>query len=161
MPLRREDGRWTKCDDCDRLGFPCDLGCASLPSEVAFLLLHHALGRRSLLALIKDRRAPQKHVWRAQMVLMGAESVGTNAIMRETANPKPTCGYGRSISHPSGSKASCPTRCDLSARQARPARRPDDGRAARRGHVLGAPTRRACAPNGRALRLPRAPPKSQ
>jgi hypothetical protein len=36
--------------------------------------------------LVKDRNAPQKHVWRAQIVLLSAEGLGTNAIMRETGN---------------------------------------------------------------------------
>ena len=40
--------------------------------------------------LVKDRNAPQKHVWRAQIVLLSAEGVGTNAIMRETGKAK-TC----------------------------------------------------------------------
>jgi hypothetical protein len=35
-----------------------------------------------LRVLVKDRNAPQKHVWRAQIVLLSAEGVGTNAIMR-------------------------------------------------------------------------------
>ena len=41
-------------------------------------------------ALVKDRNAPQKHVWRAQIVLLSAEGVGTNAIVRETGKSK-TC----------------------------------------------------------------------
>ena len=40
--------------------------------------------------LVKDRNAPQKHVWRAQIVLLSAEEFGTNAIMRETGKCK-TC----------------------------------------------------------------------
>ena len=43
-----------------------------------------------LRALVKDRNAPQKHVWRAQIVLMSAESFGTNAIIRETGKSR-TC----------------------------------------------------------------------
>src|SRR6204780_3651665 len=43
-----------------------------------------------LRAVVQDRNAPQKHVWRAQIVLMSAEGVGTNAIMRETGKAK-TC----------------------------------------------------------------------
>ena len=43
-----------------------------------------------LRALVKDRNAPQKHVWRAQIVLLSAEGVGTNAIMRRTGKSK-TC----------------------------------------------------------------------
>ena len=46
------------------------------------------LGR--LHALVKDRNAPQKHVWRAQIVLLTVEGLGTSAIMRETAKSK-TC----------------------------------------------------------------------
>jgi hypothetical protein len=41
-----------------------------------------------LQALVKDRNAPQKHVWRAQIVLLSAEGTGTNAIMRETGKAK-------------------------------------------------------------------------
>jgi transposase len=43
-----------------------------------------------LCSLVKDRNAPQKHVWRAQIVLLSAEGVGTNGIMRETGKSK-TC----------------------------------------------------------------------
>jgi transposase len=43
-----------------------------------------------LQALTRDRNAPQKHVWRAQIVLLTAEDLGTNAIMRETGKSK-TC----------------------------------------------------------------------
>ena len=41
-----------------------------------------------LRGLVKDRNAPQKHVWRAQIVLLTAEGVGTNSIMRETGKSK-------------------------------------------------------------------------
>jgi len=40
--------------------------------------------------LVKDRNAPQKHVWRAEIVLLSAEGMGTNAIMREIGKSK-TC----------------------------------------------------------------------
>ena len=43
-----------------------------------------------LRVVVKDRNAPQKHAWRAQIVLLSAEGVGTNAIMRETGKTK-TC----------------------------------------------------------------------
>ena len=43
-----------------------------------------------LVALVKDRNAPQKHVWRAQIVLLSARGAGTNAIMCETGKSK-TC----------------------------------------------------------------------
>jgi hypothetical protein len=34
--------------------------------------------RRQLKALVRDHNAPQKHVWRAESVLLMAEGVGTN-----------------------------------------------------------------------------------
>jgi transposase len=46
--------------------------------------------RARLQALLKDRNAPQKYVWRAQIVLLTAEGVGTSAIMRDTGKSK-TC----------------------------------------------------------------------
>src|SRR6202161_3067615 len=46
--------------------------------------------RRRLQVLVADRNASQKHVWRAEIVLLTAEAVGTNEIMRRTAKSK-TC----------------------------------------------------------------------
>ena len=46
--------------------------------------------RRRLQALINDRNAPQKHVWRAEIVVLTADGVGTNTIMRRTGKSK-TC----------------------------------------------------------------------
>ena len=40
---------------------------------------------RRLKAVVQDRNAPQKHVWRAEIVLLTADGVGTNEIMRRTA----------------------------------------------------------------------------
>src|SRR5882672_12401979 len=36
--------------------------------------------RARLMALIRNRNAPQKHVWRAEIVLLSADGVGTNEI---------------------------------------------------------------------------------
>ena len=44
--------------------------------------------RRRLKAVLKNRNAPQKHVWRAQIVLFSAEGLGTNEIMRRTGKSK-------------------------------------------------------------------------
>jgi transposase len=41
-------------------------------------------------ALVSDRNAAQKHVWRARIVLLSGEGLGTNAIMREAGKSK-TC----------------------------------------------------------------------
>lgn len=46
--------------------------------------------RDRLDALIKDRNAAQKHVWRANIVVLTAEGLGTNEIMRRTGKSK-TC----------------------------------------------------------------------
>src|SRR5471030_3532595 len=46
--------------------------------------------RRRVAALARDRNAPHKHVWRAEIVLLSADAVGTNEIMRRTGKSK-TC----------------------------------------------------------------------
>src|SRR6186997_2869563 len=46
--------------------------------------------RDRLEAVIADRNSPQKHVWRAGIVLATAEGLGTVAIMRRTGKSK-TC----------------------------------------------------------------------
>ena len=46
--------------------------------------------RRRLKALARDRNTPHKHVWRAEIVLLSADRVGTNEIMRRTGKSK-TC----------------------------------------------------------------------
>ena len=52
--------------------------------------LFHGSDRRRLQALVADRNASQKHVWRAEIVLLTADGLGTNEIMRRTAKSK-TC----------------------------------------------------------------------
>jgi transposase len=46
--------------------------------------------RRRLEALVRDRNSAQKHVWRAEIVLLSADGLGTVAIMRRTGKSK-TC----------------------------------------------------------------------
>ena len=46
--------------------------------------------RRRLKALARDRNTPHKHVWRAKIVLLSADGVGTNEIRRQTGKSK-TC----------------------------------------------------------------------
>ncbi|MER8709986.1 helix-turn-helix domain-containing protein, partial [Mesorhizobium sp. M1088] len=45
---------------------------------------------RRLLALVKDCNSPQKHVWRAEIVLLSADGAGTIEVMRRTGKSK-TC----------------------------------------------------------------------
>ena len=45
--------------------------------------------RRRLEAIIADRGAPQKHVWRAQIILATADGCGTADIMRRSGKAKP------------------------------------------------------------------------
>src|ERR1700694_1308624 len=46
--------------------------------------------RLHLKAVAANRNSPQKHVWRAEIVLLSADGVGTNEIMRQTGKSK-TC----------------------------------------------------------------------
>jgi len=44
--------------------------------------------RRRLEAVVRDRNRPQKHVWRARIILLTSEGLGTNRIVRETGKDK-------------------------------------------------------------------------
>lgn len=46
--------------------------------------------RERLDRIRKDRNAAQKHAWRAEIVLLSADGVGTHEIMRRTSTSK-TC----------------------------------------------------------------------
>lgn len=48
--------------------------------------------RHRLEAVARDRNAAQKHVWRTMIVLLSADEVGTNEIMRRTGKSK-TCAW--------------------------------------------------------------------
>ncbi len=43
-----------------------------------------AADRGRLEAVVADRNSPQKHVWRARIILATAEGAGTVEIMRQT-----------------------------------------------------------------------------
>ena len=49
-----------------------------------------ASDRRRLQELVRDRNATQKHAWRAEIVLLSADGLGTSEIMRRTGKSK-TC----------------------------------------------------------------------
>ena len=46
--------------------------------------------RARLEAIVADRNRPQKHVWRARIILLTADGVGTSGIERQTGKDK-TC----------------------------------------------------------------------
>src|ERR1700685_1177774 len=45
--------------------------------------------RARLQAHVRDRNRPQKHVWRRRIILLSADGVGANEIMRQTGISKP------------------------------------------------------------------------
>src|SRR4029077_17067104 len=47
-----------------------------------------AAERNELEAVVANRNSPQKHVWRAKIVLLTADAHGTAEIMRATGNAK-------------------------------------------------------------------------
>jgi transposase len=53
-------------------------------------LLVNPADRARLAAIVADRSSPQKHVWRARVVLLSADQVGTAEIMRRTGLSKPS-----------------------------------------------------------------------
>ena len=46
--------------------------------------------RERLEAIVGSGNSPQKHVWRARIVLLSADGIGTMAIQRQTGKGKPT-----------------------------------------------------------------------
>ena len=46
--------------------------------------------RRRLVAIVSNRNTSQKHVWRARIILLSGDGVGTNGIMAATAKSKTT-----------------------------------------------------------------------
>jgi hypothetical protein len=44
--------------------------------------------RQRLTTVVKDRNAPQKRVWRAEIILLSADGAGTVEIMRQTGKSK-------------------------------------------------------------------------
>jgi hypothetical protein len=46
--------------------------------------------RERLAAVIGSGNTPQKHVWRARIVLLSGDGLGTMAIQRQTGKGKPT-----------------------------------------------------------------------
>ncbi len=48
-----------------------------------------AADRARLEAVVADRNSPQKHVWRAGIILATADGFGTTEIMRRTGKSKP------------------------------------------------------------------------
>src|ERR1700733_2363680 len=65
--------------------------------------------RRRLAALARDRNAPHKHVWRAEIVLLSANGVGTHEIMRRTGKSK-TCVWRWQLRRPQASESAAMAR---------------------------------------------------
>ena len=61
---------------------------ASLAHAHGFTVELSAQDRQRLVAIVADRNSPQKHVWRAQIVLLTADGYGTAEIMRRTDTSK-------------------------------------------------------------------------
>ena len=53
--------------------------------------------RRLLEAIVLDRSAPQKHVWRANIILATADGCGMAEIMRRSANRRRWYGNGSAV----------------------------------------------------------------
>lgn len=57
-------------------------------TEISFTV--NPADRRRLEEVVRDRNAAQKHVWRATIILLSADGVGTTGIMRRTGKSKTT-----------------------------------------------------------------------
>ena len=80
--------------------------------------------RQRLDAIVADRNAPQKHVWRARIVMLSADGCGPNAITSATGKVK-TCatkgvnGLLRDKTRPPGKPSIAPQRVEEVVRRTR------------------------------------------
>jgi hypothetical protein len=82
--------------------------------------------RERLLAILADRNSPQKHVWRARIVLMTGDGHGTAEIMREACVAKTAvwrwqerfmqCGVGGLLRDKTRSSRISPLACNVTER---------------------------------------------
>jgi hypothetical protein len=72
------------------MGIPSRAGVCESGMRNGIVIKVTRSDRRRLQALINDRNRPQKHVWRAEIVVLTADGVGTNEIIRRTGKSK-TC----------------------------------------------------------------------
>src|ERR1700740_284812 len=63
--------------------------------------------RERLEAIVGSGNSPQKHVWRARIVLLSADGLGTMAIQRGPAKPNQRSGGGKRASWPKGLMVCC------------------------------------------------------
>jgi hypothetical protein len=61
-----------------------------------------AADRTRLEAIIGTPTSAQKHVWRAKVILLSCQGLGTAAILQVTGKSKPSSGDGRNASCPRG-----------------------------------------------------------
>ena len=104
-------------------GIPAGFGPAILGMRPGVTIALSAVDRRRLEAIVGDRNAPQKHAWRAEIVLLSAPTASARSrSCAGRASRRPASGAGRSASRRKGSTASCATRparraCRRSARR--------------------------------------------
>src|SRR3990172_6042984 len=72
--------------------------------------------RRRLEAIVSDRSAPQKHVWRANIILATADGCGTFEIMRRSGRSKPVVWRWQGALHAGGCRGAA-SRQDAQAGQ--------------------------------------------
>src|SRR6266568_2831328 len=101
--------------------------------------------RRRLEAIVSDRCAPQKHVWRAQIILATADGCGTAEIMRRSGKAKPVVWTWQARFMAEGvdgllrDKTRKPGKAPLPARDRAAGHRPGDRAASGRSHTLDRP----------------------
>jgi DNA invertase Pin-like site-specific DNA recombinase len=81
-----------------------------------------AVDRGRLEAIVADWNSPQKHVWRARIVLLTADGLGTNEIMRQVGTSKVTVWRWQERFMGSGSTRCCTTRRASPAKRRCPSR---------------------------------------
>jgi hypothetical protein len=110
--------------------------------------------RARLAAIVANRNSPQKHVWRARIVLLTADGLGTAAIMRRTGKSKSVVWRWQERFMQRGVEG-------LLRDKTRPPRKPPLDKAViagvKAGHKYDRSRRRWCQPASRRVSCPRGP----
>jgi len=107
--------------------------------------------RLRLEAIVADRSAPQKHVWRAKVILATADGCGTAEIMRRSGKSKPVVWTWQARFMAEGVEGL------LRDKTRKPGKPPLPPNTVQRVVIWPWGRRRARAPTGRAGNLPRRP----
>jgi hypothetical protein len=110
LPPNGHDASGSHLTEESEQSFPGALSMRLYGMRKGIIIEVTSADRARLQSIIRDRNSPQKHVWRARIIVLTADGFGTTAITRAVGRARLWSGAGRSASHMRGSRGSPVTR---------------------------------------------------